>query len=64
MIYTAEPKSGISKTKCLLETTEMRILRSISGKTLLDKARSEEMRKSCEAEDINEYIREIECNEQ
>jgi len=54
MTYTYT--TDISGTKYLLETTEMKILRRISGRTLLDKVRSEKIRKSCKAEDMNEWV--------
>lgn len=41
-----------------LETIEMKILRQITGKTLLGKERSENNRRLCEVEDINGYYNE------
>jgi hypothetical protein len=43
----------------------MGILMHISGKTLLDKVRSEDVSRSCKVEDTNEWIhqRKIEWNE-
>ncbi|XP_015181515.1 PREDICTED: uncharacterized protein LOC107069067 [Polistes dominula] len=43
MTYCAETRSDSAKTKRLLETTEMKILRKIARKTLLDKERSEKV---------------------
>lgn len=54
--YTAETRPETSKTKRLLETTEMKVLRRITGKTLLDRERSEIIRNTCKIEDINGWV--------
>lgn len=56
MTYTSETRPDTSKTKQLLETTEMKILRRISGKTLLDRERSENIRGQCNVDNINEWV--------
>jgi len=52
MTYIAKTRTDISKTKRLLETTGMR---RVSGKTLLDKVRSEDIKRSCKEKDINKW---------
>lgn len=54
MTYTAETRPDTAKTKQLLEATEMRVLRRIVGKTLLDRERSENIRSACKVENVNE----------
>ncbi|XP_060522502.1 uncharacterized protein LOC132699671 [Cylas formicarius] len=49
-------KIGYRKTRRLLETTEMKILRRISGKTLLDRERNENIRQSCGVDNMNEWV--------
>ena len=56
MTYTAETRPDTAKTKELLETTEMRVLRRIAGKTLLDRERNESIRRACKVENVNEWI--------
>ena len=65
MTYTAETRPDTSKTKQLLETTEMRVLRRITGKTLFDRERSENVRERCKVENINNWVlnRKVEWNE-
>ena len=41
MTYTVETRPDTSKTKKLLKTTNMNILRRISGKTLMNKRKKE-----------------------
>lgn len=55
MTYTAETRPDTTKTKQLLETTEMRVLRRMTGKTLLDRERSESIRRTCNVESVNEW---------
>ncbi|XP_044745133.1 uncharacterized protein LOC123306997 [Coccinella septempunctata] len=57
MTHTAESKPDTSRTRQLLETTEMRVLRRITGKTLRDRERSENIRRECKTENINEWVR-------
>lgn len=56
MTYTAETRPDTTKTKRLLETCEMKVLRKIAGKTLLDRERSDNIRKMCGVEEVNEWI--------
>ena len=57
MTYTAETRPETAKTKRLLETTEIKVLRGIAGKTLLDRETSENIRRTCEIEeDINCWV--------
>uniref|UniRef100_A0AAR5PIR3 Reverse transcriptase domain-containing protein n=1 Tax=Dendroctonus ponderosae TaxID=77166 RepID=A0AAR5PIR3_DENPD len=56
MTYTAETRPETMKTKRLLETAEMKILRRITGKTLLDRARSKDIRTACNVKNINEWV--------
>ena len=56
MTYTAETRPETTKTKRLLQTTEMKILRRIAGKTLLDLERNENIRTACNVDDINEWV--------
>ncbi|XP_056648814.1 uncharacterized protein LOC130453212 [Diorhabda sublineata] len=44
MTYTAETRPDTSKTKRMMKTADMKVLRSIAGKTLLNKERSKEVR--------------------
>ncbi|XP_060516976.1 uncharacterized protein LOC132696257 [Cylas formicarius] len=55
MTYTAETKSDTAQTRRLLETTEMKILRRISGKTLLYRERNENIRQSCRVDAVNDW---------
>ncbi|XP_056639433.1 uncharacterized protein LOC130446927 [Diorhabda sublineata] len=54
LTYTAETRPDTSKTKGILETTEMKILRRIVGKTICDRKRSEDVRKTCKFDNVNE----------
>ena len=57
MTYTAETRPETAKTKILLKTTEMKVLRGIAGKTLLDRETSENRRRTCRIEeDINCWV--------
>ena len=44
MTYAAETRSDTISTQQLLRTTEMKIIRTIQGKTLRDRVRSEHLR--------------------
>ncbi|XP_044749727.1 uncharacterized protein LOC123310328 [Coccinella septempunctata] len=57
MIYTAETRPDTFKTRRLLETTEMRVLRRITGKTMRDRERSENIRRECKTKNINESVK-------
>ena len=57
MTYTEKTRPETAKTKRLLETTEMKVLRGIAGKTLLDRETSESIRRTCGIEeDINYWV--------
>ena len=51
MTYTAETRPETEKTKRLLETTEIKVLRGIAGKTFLDRKTSENIRGTCVIEE-------------
>lgn len=53
MTYTVETRPDTSKTKKILETNEMKVFRKITGKTLMDRERNENIRTICK---INKYI--------
>lgn len=55
--YAVETRAETTTTKRLLRTTEMRTLRSITGYTLRDRQRSEEIRNKCNTEDIVRWSR-------
>lgn len=57
MTYAIETRAENTTTKRLLRSTEMRTLRSITGYTLLDHKRSEEIREICEVQDIVRWSR-------
>lgn len=65
MTYTAETRPTTAKTKQLMESAEMKVARKIAGKTLLDRERSENIRQTCNIENINEWVlnRKMEWNE-
>ncbi|KAK9887098.1 hypothetical protein WA026_020042 [Henosepilachna vigintioctopunctata] len=56
MTYTAETRPETTKTRRLLETTEMKVLRRITGKTLLNRERSENVRNMCKVDSINDWV--------
>ncbi|XP_057653777.1 uncharacterized protein LOC130892390 [Diorhabda carinulata] len=56
MTYTTETRPDAAKTKRLLETNEMKVLQKITGKTLLDRERSDDIRQKCGVENINEKV--------
>lgn len=57
MTYAIETRAENTTTKRLLRTTEMRTLRSMSGFTLLDRKRNEEVREMCEVQDVVRWAR-------
>lgn len=65
MTYTTETRHDTTKTKQLLETTEMRILGRISGNSLFDRNKSENISRACHVKNINGWItkRDQECND-
>ena len=56
LTYTAETRPETSKTKQILETTEMKVMRKIAGKTLFDRKISEEIRRMCKIDSINDWV--------
>lgn len=63
--YTAETRPDTKKIERMVETTEMKILRRIDGKTLRDRTRSQDIRNKYNVTNINEWIkmRRIKWNE-
>ncbi|XP_048522293.1 uncharacterized protein LOC125504409 [Dendroctonus ponderosae] len=56
MTYTAETRPETAKSKRLVETAEMKIICRITGETLLDRERSEDVRTACNVNNINEWV--------
>ena len=56
LTYAAETRADTTKTKQMLETTEMNILRKIVGKTRRDRVRNENIRQQLEIEKIGEWV--------
>ena len=52
MTYGIETRADTTRTKNLLRTTEMKTLRAIAGVSLRDRIRNEEIRRTCDIEDI------------
>ncbi|XP_015182496.1 PREDICTED: uncharacterized protein LOC107069571 [Polistes dominula] len=65
LTYAAETKSETSKTRQIMEATEMKIVRRIAGKSLWYRVRSEDLRKACQIENINDWVlsRKVEWND-
>ncbi|XP_045482792.1 uncharacterized protein LOC123686601 [Harmonia axyridis] len=57
MTYGIETRAENAQTKRQLRTTEMRVLRSITGYTLYDHKRSEEIREICGLQDVVRWAR-------
>lgn len=57
MTYSAEMRAPTFKTRQLLKTTEMHILRQIVGKTVRDRERSENLRRACKTENIVKWVK-------
>ncbi|XP_056641765.1 uncharacterized protein LOC130448413 [Diorhabda sublineata] len=57
MTYAIEMRAETATTKRILRTTEMKTLRSITGKTLRDRIRSNEIRRMCDVPDIVRWAR-------
>ncbi|XP_030767906.1 uncharacterized protein LOC115891558 [Sitophilus oryzae] len=56
LTYTAETRPDRAKTKRFLETGEMKIIHKITGKTLLDRERRDNIRQTCKVDSINEWV--------
>lgn len=54
--YGAESRADTTLTKQLLRTTEMRIIRTIHGKTIRDRVRSEDLRDQSGIKDIVDWV--------
>jgi hypothetical protein len=52
LTYTAETQAETSKTKQLLRSAEMRVLRNIKGVILRDRIRSDDIRAECNVIDV------------
>ncbi|XP_045465000.1 uncharacterized protein LOC123674152 [Harmonia axyridis] len=52
LTYATETRADNQKTKNIIRTTEMKILRNISGYTLRDRKRNTDIRHECQVEDI------------
>lgn len=65
MTYTAETRPDTAKTKRILEVGEMKILRKIAGKTLFDRERSDNVRRTCGVDNISDWVlaRKMEWND-
>lgn len=57
MTYAIETRAETTKTTHLLRTTEMRILRCITGNTLRDRVRNEDIRDTCKIQNIVRWER-------
>lgn len=57
LTYAAEARADTSRTKGLLNVSEMKTLRRIVGKTRIDRVRNEEVRDTCGVEDISEWVK-------
>ena len=55
--YGIEARADTTVTQQLLQTAEMRVIRAIQGKTLLDKIRNEDLRATCGIQDIVSWVR-------
>ena len=55
LTYAAETRADTTKTRQKVNTTEMKILRTIAGKTLYDRIRNSEVRKTCNIQDVRKF---------
>ncbi|XP_045477884.1 uncharacterized protein LOC123683031 [Harmonia axyridis] len=55
--YAAETRPDTARTTQMMSTTEMRIIRRIHGKTLLDRVRNEELRERSGIQDVGKFVR-------
>ncbi|KAK5646720.1 hypothetical protein RI129_005184 [Pyrocoelia pectoralis] len=63
--YNAETRVDTSKTNRILETSEIKVLRRMTGRHYGNRESSEDIRRTCKVENINEWVlhREHEWNE-
>ena len=54
--YGIEARADTTGTQQLLQTAEIRVIRAIQGKTLLDKIRNEDLRATCGIQDIVDWV--------
>ncbi|XP_060533783.1 uncharacterized protein LOC132706454 [Cylas formicarius] len=57
MTYAIETREDTNKTKRMLRVGEMRVLRSIAGKTRRDHVRNTDIREQCDVQDIGRQRR-------
>lgn len=57
MTYAVEARAETKKTKALLRTTEMQVLRKITGNRLADRIRNNDIRQQCDVPDIVRWSR-------
>ncbi|XP_050510702.1 uncharacterized protein LOC126887314 [Diabrotica virgifera virgifera] len=57
--YAVETRPDTNRTLQMMRIVEMRTLRSIQGKTLRDRIRTEDIRQNCRLQDIERWIRQI-----
>lgn len=57
LTYTTETKADTSRTIQMMRTTEIKVIRGIHRKTLLDQIRSEEFRQLSNIQDVTKWIR-------
>ena len=57
MTYAAETRADTAETKRMLRTNEMKVLRTITGNTLRDQRRSQDIRNECEIDDVVRWTR-------
>ncbi|XP_055385812.1 uncharacterized protein LOC129614885 [Condylostylus longicornis] len=57
MTYAVETRADTAKTEQILRRTEMKTLRQICGYTLRDKIRNEDIRSTCEIQDVVRWTR-------
>ena len=62
LIYAAETQPETSKTKRILETRKMKIVRRITGKTLMERERSDNIRQATGIDKINDPVLERKKN--
>ena len=55
--YAAETRANSVKTKQLVKTTEMRVLRTIAGKTRRDRISNKRIREICGTNDVTKFIK-------
>ncbi|XP_056629875.1 uncharacterized protein LOC130440639 [Diorhabda sublineata] len=54
--YTEETRPETERTKRMMGTAEIKVLHRIAGKTLLDRERSENIRRLCKIDHVNEWV--------